>query len=61
MHLETGDQTDQESRSTGHVAATSVTAMNVSSHHAFLPHTDADAALAFRDLTGNLIRIDELR
>ena len=56
MHLETGDQTDQESRSTGHVAATSVTAMNIGMHHAFLPHTDADAAP-----TGNLIRSNELR
>ncbi|MDH6461850.1 hypothetical protein M2302_002025 [Micromonospora sp. A200] len=60
MHLETGDQTDQESRSTGHVAATSVTAMTTSIHCAFLPHTDADAALAFRDLPGNLIRINGL-
>ncbi|SCF26562.1 hypothetical protein GA0074696_3916 [Micromonospora purpureochromogenes] len=61
MPLETGHQTDQESRSTGHVAATSVTAMNIGMPNAVVPHTDADAALALRDSTGTLIRINELR
>src|SRR2546421_12970481 len=53
MRLETGDQTDQESRSTGVGGAISVNAMDISIHSAFLPHTDADAALAFyRDILG---------
>ncbi|NYF58724.1 hypothetical protein HDA35_004555 [Micromonospora purpureochromogenes] len=35
--------------------------MNIGIHDAFVPHTDADAALALRDSTGTLIRINELR
>jgi hypothetical protein len=50
---ETGDQTDQESRSTGVQAATSVSAMHITIDSASLPHTDAAAALAcYRDTLG---------
>jgi hypothetical protein len=63
--LVTGDQTDQDSRSTGVGAATSVSAMDVTIYPAFLPHTDPDAALATPDLdetfAGNLLRINEVR
>src|SRR5438094_10138652 len=44
---ETGDQTDQESRSAGHGAATRMTAMDITVHWTFLPHDDPDASLAF--------------
>ena len=44
---ETGDQTDQESRSAGHRAAPSMTAMDIAIHMTFLPHDDPDASLAF--------------
>jgi len=44
---ETGDQTDQESRSAGHRAAASVTTMDITIHASFLPHDDRDASLAF--------------
>ena len=37
---ETGDPTDQESRSAGHRAAARVTAMNITIHSTFLPHDD---------------------
>jgi len=39
---ETADQTDQESKSAGHL-----TAMNLTVHSTFLPHDDPDAPLAF--------------
>jgi hypothetical protein len=44
-----------------------VTAMDITIHASFLPHDDADNHRygirdgAFRDLAGNLIRIQELR
>ena len=44
---ETGDQTDQESRSAGPRAAANVTAMDITIHASFLPHDDPDASLAF--------------
>ena len=43
MRGETGDQTDQESRSAGPRAAPSVTAMDITIHSSFLPHNDPDA------------------
>ena len=56
---ETGDQTDQESRSARPDAASSVTAMNITIHASFLPHTDPDASLAFyRDTLGFEVRSD---
>jgi AraC-like DNA-binding protein/catechol 2,3-dioxygenase-like lactoylglutathione lyase family enzyme len=56
---ETGDQTDQESRSTGPRAAPSVTAMDITIHQSFLPHNDPDASLAFyRDTLGFEVRND---
>jgi len=59
VHRKTGDQTGQESRSAGHGAAPSLTAMDITIHYAFLPHTDPDAALAFyRDTLGFEVRND---
>jgi len=56
---ETGDQTDQESRSAGHRAAASLTAMDITIHASFLPHDDPDASLAFyRDTLGFEVRSD---
>jgi AraC-like DNA-binding protein/uncharacterized glyoxalase superfamily protein PhnB len=56
---ETGDQTDQESRSPGHRPATSVTAMDITIHATLLPHDDPDASLAFyRDTVGFEFRND---
>ena len=56
---EAGDQTDQESRSAGHRAAPSVTAMDITIHASFLPHDDPDASLAFyRDTLGFEVRND---
>ena len=56
---ETGDQTGQESRSAGHRAAASVTAMDITIHASFLPHDDPDASLAFyRDILGFEVRTD---
>jgi hypothetical protein len=43
---ETGNQTDQESRSAGHGAAPSLTAMDITIHATFLPHDDPDASPA---------------
>src|SRR5690606_17369814 len=55
----TGDKTDQESRSAGHRGAASVVVMNLTIHSSYLPHDDADAALAFyRDLLGFEVRKD---
>jgi AraC-like DNA-binding protein len=47
VRRETGDQTDQESRSADPRAAASVTAMDITIHASFLPHDDPDASLAF--------------
>src|SRR3984893_18297576 len=56
---ETGDQTDQESRSTDHKTAHSVSAMDITIHSSFLPHDDPDASLAFyRDSLGFEVRLD---
>jgi catechol 2,3-dioxygenase-like lactoylglutathione lyase family enzyme len=57
VRRETSDQTDQESRSAGPGAAASVTAMDITIHASFLPHTDPDASLAFyRDTLGFEVR-----
>jgi catechol 2,3-dioxygenase-like lactoylglutathione lyase family enzyme len=54
---DTGDQTDQESRSAGHRAAPSMTAMDITIHASFLPHNDPDASLTFyRDALGFEVR-----
>ena len=54
---ETGDQTDQESRSAGHGAATRLTALDISVHSSFLPHDEPDASLAFyRETLGFEVR-----
>jgi hypothetical protein len=56
---QTGDQTRQESRSTAHPAAASLTAMDLTMHTSFLPHEDPDASLAFwRDSLGFEVRND---
>src|SRR4051812_41491863 len=56
---ETGDETHQESRSTGRRAAPSVTAMDLTIHTTVLPHVDPDASLAFyRDTLGFEVRTD---
>jgi len=47
VHGETGDQTDQESRSAGPRAAASVITMDITIHGTFLPRDDPDAFLAF--------------
>jgi AraC-like DNA-binding protein len=44
---ETGDQSDQESRSLVTRAAASVAVMDITMHWTFLPHDDPDASLAF--------------
>ena len=59
MFVETGDETGQESRSTRQLGVRSVTVMDITIHSSFLPHNDADAALAFyRDLLGFEVRND---
>jgi len=59
VRRETGDQTDQESRSNGHNGATSLTGMDITIHASFLPHDDPDASLAFyRDTLGFEVRMD---
>ena len=51
--------TDQESRSAGHGAAASLTAMDITIHGTFLPHNDPDTSLAFyRDTLGFEVRND---
>ena len=56
---ETGDQTDQESRSTAQRAAASVTVMDITINASFLPHNDPEATLAFyRDALGFEVRND---
>ena len=59
MRGEAGDKTDQESRSVGDAAATSLTAMDITIHSSFLPHDDPEASLAFyRDTLGFEVRLD---
>ena len=59
MRGQTGEQTDQEKRSTGPRAPPSVTAMDITIYSSFLPHNDPDASLAFyRDTLGFEIRND---
>ena len=59
MPGQTGDTTDQESRSTRRGTATSLSVMTITIHYTFLPHTDADASLAFyRDTLGFEVRND---
>ena len=59
MRRQTGDQTDQESRSADPRAAPSLTAMDITIHETFLPHDDPDASLAFyRDTVGFEVRDD---
>jgi hypothetical protein len=47
VRRETGDQTDQDSRSAYPRAARSVTVMDITIHASFLAHDDPDASLAF--------------
>jgi catechol 2,3-dioxygenase-like lactoylglutathione lyase family enzyme len=59
MCSQTGDQTGQESRSTGPLAAPNVIGMDLTIHQAFLPHDDPQASLAFyRDTLGFEVRND---
>src|SRR5262245_26447347 len=59
VRRETGDATDQESRSAADPAARSVTAMDITIHASFLPHDDPEASLAFyRDILGFEVRND---
>ena len=59
MRGETGDETDQESRSAGRQAAITLTGMDITIHASFLPHNDPDASLAFyRDTLGFEVRND---
>src|SRR4028118_2359071 len=63
VRRQAGHPTGQESRSTGRRAVPSVTAMTTTTdltvHHTFLPHDDAEAALAFyRDTLGFELRND---
>ena len=56
---ETGDQTDQESRSIHHLAAPNVSPMDINIHSSFLPHEDPEESLAFyRDTLGFEVRLD---
>jgi len=56
---QTGNQTDQESRSARHLVAPSMTAMDITIHSTFLPHDDPEASLAFyRDTLGFEVRTD---
>ncbi len=47
VRRETGEQTDQESRSADPRSAARTTAMDITIHGTFLPHDDPDASLAF--------------
>ena len=59
MRGETGDQTGQESRSAAPRPAPSLTGMDITIHHTFLPHDDPDTALSFyRDTLGFEVRND---
>ena len=59
LSRETGHQTDQESRSAGPGATTSMTVMGITIHASFLPHNEPDASLAFdRDTLGFEVRND---
>ena len=54
---EAGDQTGQESRSAGHRAAASMTAMDLTIHASFLPHDDGELAIAIgRSISGLPVR-----
>src|ERR1700689_2358963 len=59
LRREAGGQADQESRSAGGRAAASLTAMAITIHYTFLPHSDPDESLAFyRDVLGFEVRND---
>src|SRR6476619_337190 len=59
MRGQTGDQTDQESRSVRFRAAASVSGMDITINASFLPHTDPEQSLAFyRDALGFEVRKD---
>jgi len=59
MRGEAGDQTDQESRSAGRRAASSLSLMDITIHVTALPHDDPEASLAFyRDVLGFEVRSD---
>jgi len=59
VRRETGDQTDQESRSADPRSAATVTAMDITIHASFLPHDDPDASLAlYSDTLGFEVRND---
>lgn len=59
MRGQTGDQTDQESRSARGGALHIVTGMDIRIHSTFLPHDDPDASVAFyRDALGFEVRLD---
>ena len=56
---ETGNQTDQESRSVAPVATTSVSGMDLTIDTTVLPHRDPEASLKFyRDVLGFEVRSD---
>src|SRR3954470_16086669 len=55
---ETGEQTDQESRSTGRRAAPSVTAMDLTIHTTVLPHLDPASLAFYRDTLSFEVRTD---
>jgi hypothetical protein len=59
VYSETGVKTGQESRSTGHSAAFTMTTMDLSTHMTPRPHTGPEASLAFyRDALGFEVRKD---
>src|SRR4029450_13585419 len=59
VRSETGHETGQESRSAGHGALPSMTAMDITIYQTLLPHEDPDASLAFyRDTLGFEVRND---
>ena len=59
MRGQAGDETGQESRSAGQIAAPTVTAMNITIHSTMLPHNDPQATVAFyRDTLGFEVRND---
>jgi hypothetical protein len=59
LSRETGDKTDQESRSAGYGAATNMTVMGITIHASFLPHNEPDTSLALdRDTLGFEVRND---
>ena len=59
MSGQTGDQTDQESRSARRRVGTSLNAMDITIASSFLPQDDPEAALGFyRDILGFEVRLD---